>query len=82
MPITVSLLLFYLIFVNNLSTNYRSSTEAMRWEEAGTNYRGQATWLGARRPTMLRLFLSFSIVSLFVNSTNKLTLRTGEDTVH
>jgi hypothetical protein len=38
--------------------------------EARTNYRGPATRKGARSPTMLHMFLSFSVVSLFVNRPN------------
>jgi hypothetical protein len=41
---------------------------------AGTNYRGPAVRKLARSPTMLLTFSSFSVLSLFVNSTNYLFL--------
>jgi hypothetical protein len=38
--------------------------------EAGTNYRGPAVKKGAGRLTILRMFLSLSVVSSFVDCTN------------
>ena len=38
--------------------------------EVGTNYRGAAVRKGDRGPTMLHMFLYFSVVSLFVDCTN------------
>jgi len=40
------------------------------WGEAGTNYPGLAVWKGARRLTILLMFLSLLVVSSFVNCTN------------
>jgi hypothetical protein len=38
--------------------------------EAGTNYRGPDVRKGARGPTVLYMFLSYPVVSLFVNCTH------------
>jgi len=38
--------------------------------EADMNYLGLAVWKGAYSPTMLHMFLYFSVPSLFVNCTN------------
>jgi hypothetical protein len=38
--------------------------------EASTNYRGPVVRKGAQVPTVLRMFLSFLVVSLFIDCTN------------
>jgi len=56
-----------------LSVDHRSSSigaDKMGGVEAGTNYRGPAVWKGARRLTILHMFLSLLVVSSFVDCTN------------
>jgi len=45
--------------------------EVPTYGSSGTNFRGPAVRKGARGRTMWHLFLSFSVVSLFIDCTNQ-----------